>query len=66
MIDEFSGHMHDMLHPLVNQPGEKWEYGVSHIISLSYIGNWFGLVLNFKRSMLTGQASWLNALPGCP
>ncbi|KAF2454998.1 beta-lactamase family protein [Lineolata rhizophorae] len=26
--DEFSGHIHDMLQPLVKQPGEGWEYGV--------------------------------------
>jgi CubicO group peptidase (beta-lactamase class C family) len=26
--DEFSGHIYDMLQPLVHQPGEKWEYGV--------------------------------------
>jgi CubicO group peptidase (beta-lactamase class C family) len=26
--DEFSGHSFDMLQPLVNQPGETWEYGV--------------------------------------
>jgi len=27
--DEFSGHMYDMLQPLVHQPGEAWEYGVN-------------------------------------
>ncbi|KAL5317604.1 hypothetical protein ACEPPN_014700 [Leptodophora sp. 'Broadleaf-Isolate-01'] len=27
--DEFSGSMHDMLQPLVNQPGEAWEYGIN-------------------------------------
>jgi hypothetical protein len=27
--DEFSGHVSDMLQPLVHQPGEGWEYGVS-------------------------------------
>ncbi|KAJ9203969.1 hypothetical protein DTO166G4_2689 [Paecilomyces variotii] len=27
--DEFSGHIYDILQPLVNQPGEGWEYGVS-------------------------------------
>lgn len=26
--DEFSGCVYDMLQPLVNQPGERWEYGV--------------------------------------
>jgi hypothetical protein len=26
--DEFSGHIYDMMQPLVHQPGEKWEYGV--------------------------------------
>jgi len=26
--DEFSGQTFDMLQPLVNQPGEAWEYGV--------------------------------------
>lgn len=30
-VDEFSGNMHDILQPLVNQPGEAWEYGVSPI-----------------------------------
>ncbi|KAF7624858.1 beta-lactamase class C and other penicillin binding protein [Aspergillus flavus] len=27
--DEFSGSFYDMLQPLVNQPGERWEYGVN-------------------------------------
>ncbi|KAJ9293371.1 hypothetical protein DTO271G3_7867 [Paecilomyces variotii] len=27
--DEFSGHIYDILQPLVNQPGEGWEYGVN-------------------------------------
>ncbi|TVY38846.1 Acyltransferase [Lachnellula occidentalis] len=27
--DEFSGHSFDMLQPLVNQPGERWEYGIN-------------------------------------
>lgn len=27
--DEFSGHVSDMLQPLVFQPGEGWQYGVS-------------------------------------
>ncbi|RLL95437.1 hypothetical protein CFD26_101177 [Aspergillus turcosus] len=27
--DEFSGHIYDMLQPLVNQPGERFEYGVN-------------------------------------
>ncbi|OGM49591.1 hypothetical protein ABOM_001770 [Aspergillus bombycis] len=27
--DEFSGHMHDFYQPLVNQPGERFEYGIS-------------------------------------
>ncbi|KAE9374935.1 beta-lactamase/transpeptidase-like protein [Stipitochalara longipes BDJ] len=27
--DEFSGSMYDMLQPLVNQPGEAWEYGIN-------------------------------------
>ncbi|TVY35577.1 Acyltransferase [Lachnellula subtilissima] len=27
--DEFSGHSFDMLQPLVNQPGEAWEYGIN-------------------------------------
>ncbi|RQM06509.1 hypothetical protein DH86_00003691 [Scytalidium sp. 3C] len=27
--DEFSGQKYDMLQPLVNQPGEAWEYGVN-------------------------------------
>ncbi|KAJ5590570.1 hypothetical protein N7450_004542 [Penicillium hetheringtonii] len=35
--DEFSGHMNDMLQPLVHQPGEKWEYGISH--------DWAGIVV---------------------
>jgi hypothetical protein len=26
--DEFSGHFSDFQQPLVNQPGEVWEYGV--------------------------------------
>lgn len=28
-FNEFSGHMDDFLQPLVNQPGEAFEYGVS-------------------------------------
>ncbi|KAI9733618.1 MAG: hypothetical protein M1834_003220 [Cirrosporium novae-zelandiae] len=35
--DEFSGHMYDMLQPLVHQPGEDWEYGVNI--------DWAGIVL---------------------
>jgi CubicO group peptidase (beta-lactamase class C family) len=27
--DEFSGSIYDMLQPLVNQPGEAWEYGIN-------------------------------------
>jgi hypothetical protein len=27
--DEFSGHAYDMQQPLIHQPGEAWEYGVS-------------------------------------
>ena len=27
--EEFSGHIHDIRQPLVRQPGEGWEYGVS-------------------------------------
>lgn len=30
-FDEFSGHVHDMQQPLVRQPGEGWQYGVSSI-----------------------------------
>lgn len=26
--DEFSGHLSDFKQPLMNQPGEVWEYGV--------------------------------------
>lgn len=29
--DEFSGNEYDMLQPLVHQPGEAWEYGVSSL-----------------------------------
>lgn len=28
-LDEFSGRMFDMTQPLVNQPGERWEYGIN-------------------------------------
>lgn len=31
-FNEFSGHMDDFLQPLVNQPGEAFEYGVSEFI----------------------------------
>jgi hypothetical protein len=27
--DEFSGNVYDITQPLVHQPGERWEYGVS-------------------------------------
>lgn len=27
--DEFSGAMRDVVQPLIHQPGENWEYGVS-------------------------------------
>jgi len=28
-FDEFSGHLSDMIQPLVHQPGEGWQYGVT-------------------------------------
>jgi hypothetical protein len=31
--EEFSGHIYDMLQPLVNQPGERWEYGVRRLVT---------------------------------
>lgn len=27
--DEFSGHLGDLVQPLVHQPGESWQYGVA-------------------------------------
>ncbi|KAK9454025.1 beta-lactamase family protein [Dipodascopsis uninucleata] len=27
--DEFSGHIYDMMQPLVHHPGESWEYGIN-------------------------------------
>jgi hypothetical protein len=30
--DEFSGHLTDLVQPLVHQPGEGWQYGVRGII----------------------------------
>ncbi|KAF2501174.1 beta-lactamase family protein [Lophium mytilinum] len=35
--DEFSGHLKDIIQPLVHQPGEGWEYGVNI--------DWAGIVL---------------------
>lgn len=35
-FDEFSGHEADMHQPLVNQPGERFEYGVSNLLSLRF------------------------------
>lgn len=34
-VDEFSGRMQDYNVPLVFQPGERWEYGVRHVIPLA-------------------------------
>ncbi|CZR52725.1 probable beta-lactamase class C and other penicillin binding proteins [Phialocephala subalpina] len=41
--DEFSGHMYDIKQPLVNQPGTRWEYGVSI--------DWAGILLERATSM---------------
>jgi hypothetical protein len=30
--DEFAGHLSDFEQPLVNQPGEGWEYGVMNTL----------------------------------
>lgn len=35
-FDEFSGHETDMYQPLVNQPGERFEYGVSNLFCLRF------------------------------
>lgn len=32
-LDEFSGRIEDMISPLLFQPGEGWEYGVSNLLS---------------------------------
>ncbi|KAL4886626.1 beta-lactamase/transpeptidase-like protein [Aspergillus karnatakaensis] len=45
--DEFSGHFEDFKQPLVNQPGEVWEYGINI--------DWVGIVIE----RVTGQS--LNA-----
>ncbi|KAL3478512.1 beta-lactamase/transpeptidase-like protein [Aspergillus californicus] len=48
--NEFSGHFSDFKQPLVNQPGEAWEYGINI--------DWAGIVLE----RLTGQS--LNSYIG--
>ena len=55
-IDEFSGRIEDMLQPLMFQPGERWEYGVSWKVFWSYSPrppSTRGLTLA-SRSTLTG------------
>ncbi|KAI9739885.1 MAG: hypothetical protein M1818_004941 [Claussenomyces sp. TS43310] len=42
--EEFSGHFYDFLQPLVNQPGETWEYGINI--------DWAGILLE----RVTGQS----------
>ena len=42
--DEFSGHISDILQPLVHQPGDGWEYGVNI--------DWAGILLE----RVTGQS----------
>lgn len=32
--DEFSGHLKDIIQPLVHQPGEGWQYGVRGVVEL--------------------------------
>jgi hypothetical protein len=38
-FDEFSGHIRDILQPLLFQPGEGWEYGVTIATRIS-LGLW--------------------------
>ena len=49
--DEFSGSFSDFQQPLVNQPGEKFEYGVSPI--LSYLTQKGSRELTLTNSVLT-------------
>ena len=56
-IDEFTGHISDMMQPLVNQPGSRWEYGVSFHLERET------KVLRLCRSTLTGRASRWSARP---
>jgi CubicO group peptidase (beta-lactamase class C family) len=58
-LDEFSGDFRDMLQPLVFQPGEGWEYGVSllaHKFQPGPVGP-EKKSLTYVRSTLTGLAS---------
>ncbi|ODM14860.1 hypothetical protein SI65_09612 [Aspergillus cristatus] len=47
-FDEFSGHISDIiLQPLVHQPGDKWEYGVSY--------DWAGMLVERLRKQSLGE-----------
>ncbi|QDS77404.1 hypothetical protein FKW77_006281 [Venturia effusa] len=48
--DEFSGSMFDMMQPLVNQPGERWEYGINI--------DWAGIAL--ERATHTSLNEYLH------
>jgi hypothetical protein len=48
--DEFSGHIYDILQPLVRQPGEGWEYGVRSKYASTDTRGWS----NVFRSISTG------------
>lgn len=51
-LDEFSGDKEDyLMQPLVNQPGSRWEYGVSYGES----GSVFQSLIHSSRSTSTGQ-----------
>lgn len=67
-VDEFSGRVEDMLMPLLFQPGEGWEYGVSKVLTCLRCGErrQAGVPeLNKRvcRSTSTGQALRSNVRP---
>lgn len=36
-FDEFSGHLRDIIQPLVHQPGDGWQYGVALALKITSI-----------------------------
>ncbi|RMZ91876.1 hypothetical protein DV736_g914, partial [Chaetothyriales sp. CBS 134916] len=50
--DEFSGQINDFIQPLVNQPGEAWEYGVNV--------DWAGIVVERTTNVSLNEYCQLN------
>lgn len=57
-FDVFTGDAHDLMRmPLVNQPGSRWEYGVSGRVTRTRSSHKADFL---SRSVSTGLASWQN------